>query len=158
MRRPAGCLVDQVTWAALSTRFCTCLYSRFFNQVPARQGLLSFDEPFQRLLTQGHGAAITYKNRRTGKIVAAGRMWAIRPDPRDPINGERLDPPAREEWSKSRSPTRRSSRGDRPLRRLTRPDVHPRFKAPPEKDLEGMTPMWKAVPLPAATVAAGGNC
>ena len=37
------------------------LYSRFFTKVLRDRGLLNFDEPFQRLLTQGMVQGITYK-------------------------------------------------------------------------------------------------
>lgn len=37
------------------------LYSRFFTKVLRDRGLLSFDEPFQRLLTQGMVQSLTYK-------------------------------------------------------------------------------------------------
>ncbi|MEL6501608.1 MAG: leucine--tRNA ligase, partial [Cyanobacteria bacterium J06623_1] len=38
------------------------LYSRFFTKVLRDRGLLDFDEPFKRLLTQGMVQGLTYKN------------------------------------------------------------------------------------------------
>jgi leucyl-tRNA synthetase len=52
------------------------LYSRFFTKVLRDRGLLGFDEPFQRLLTQGMVQGITYKNPATGKYIAPP-MWPI---------------------------------------------------------------------------------
>jgi leucyl-tRNA synthetase len=50
------------------------LYSRFFTKVLRDRGLLNFDEPFQRLLTQGMVQGLTYKNLKTGKYVTADRV------------------------------------------------------------------------------------
>jgi leucyl-tRNA synthetase len=44
------------------------LYSRFFTKVLRDRGLISIDEPFSRLLTQGMVQNITYKNPKTGKV------------------------------------------------------------------------------------------
>jgi leucyl-tRNA synthetase len=56
------------------------LYSRFFTKVLRDRGLLSFDEPFQRLLTQGMVQGLTFKNSKTGKYVPSDRAIASDPD------------------------------------------------------------------------------
>ncbi|MCT0219914.1 leucine--tRNA ligase [Synechococcus sp. CS-1329] len=109
------------------------LYSRFFTKVLRDRGLLSFDEPFQRLLTQGMVQAITYKNPQTGKYVAPADV-ADPSDPRDPIDGERLDT-FFEKMSKSKG------NGVDPAVVINRYGADTArmfilFKAPPEKDLE----------------------
>lgn len=45
------------------------LYSRFFTKVLRDRGLFNFDEPFQRLLTQGMVQGLTYKNTTTDKYI-----------------------------------------------------------------------------------------
>jgi leucyl-tRNA synthetase len=109
------------------------LYSRFFTKVLRDRGLLSFDEPFQRLLTQGMVQAITYKNPQTGRYVAPADV-ADPADPRDPIDGERLDT-FFEKMSKSKY------NGVDPAVVIDRYGADTArmfilFKAPPEKDLE----------------------
>ncbi len=109
------------------------LYSRFFTKVLRDRGLLSFDEPFKRLLTQGMVQAITYKNPQTGRYVAPADV-ADPADPRDPIDGERLDT-FYEKMSKSKS------NGVDPAEVIDRYGADTArmfilFKAPPEKDLE----------------------
>jgi leucyl-tRNA synthetase len=49
------------------------LYSRFFTKVLRDRGLLNFDEPFQRLLTQGMVQGLTYMNPTTGKWIPSAR-------------------------------------------------------------------------------------
>ncbi|MEA5400613.1 leucine--tRNA ligase [Synechococcus sp. BA-124 BA4] len=109
------------------------LYSRFFTKVLRDRGLLGFDEPFQRLLTQGMVQAITYKNPQTGRYVAPAEV-ADPTDPRDPIDGERLDT-FYEKMSKSKY------NGVDPAVVIDRYGADTArmfilFKAPPEKDLE----------------------
>ncbi len=109
------------------------LYSRFFTKVLRDRGLLSFDEPFQRLLTQGMVQAITYKNPQTGRYVAPADVTDPA-DPRDPIDGERLDT-FFEKMSKSKY------NGVDPAVVIDRYGADTArmfilFKAPPEKDLE----------------------
>nr|WP_265265666.1 leucine--tRNA ligase [Spirulina subsalsa] len=53
------------------------LYSRFFTKVLRDRGLLNFDEPFKRLLTQGMVQAMTYKNPETGKYVVPSQVTAV---------------------------------------------------------------------------------
>jgi leucyl-tRNA synthetase len=109
------------------------LYSRFFTKVLRDRGLLGFDEPFQRLLTQGMVQGITYKNPATGKYIAPADV-ADPSDPRDPVSGERLET-FFEKMSKSKY------NGVDPARVIDRYGADTArmfilFKAPPEKDLE----------------------
>ncbi len=109
------------------------LYSRFFTKVLRDRGLLGFDEPFRRLLTQGMVQGITYKNPHSGRYIAPADV-ADANDPRDPINGERLEV-FFEKMSKSKS------NGVDPAVVIDRYGADTArmfilFKAPPEKDLE----------------------
>ncbi|MCX5944878.1 MAG: leucine--tRNA ligase [Cyanobacteria bacterium] len=109
------------------------LYSRFFTKVLRDRGLLGFDEPFKRLLTQGMVQAITYKNPATGKYIAPADV-ADPTDPRDPLTGEPLET-FFEKMSKSKY------NGVDPAVVIDRYGADTArmfilFKAPPEKDLE----------------------
>ena len=109
------------------------LYSRFFTKVLRDRGLLSFDEPFSRLLTQGMVQGITYKNPHTGKYIAPADVTDP-DDPRDPISGDVLDT-FYEKMSKSKY------NGVDPAVVIDRYGADTArmfilFKAPPEKDLE----------------------
>lgn len=109
------------------------LYSRFFTKVLRDRGLLGFDEPFSRLLTQGMVQGITYKNPKTGKYIAPGDV-ADSTDPRDPITGDVLDT-FYEKMSKSKY------NGVDPAVVIDNYGADTArmfilFKAPPEKDLE----------------------
>ncbi len=109
------------------------LYSRFFTKVLRDRGLLSFDEPFSRLLTQGMVQGITYKNPHTGRYIAPAEV-ADPSDPRDPITGDGLDT-FYEKMSKSKH------NGVDPAVVIDRYGADTArmfilFKAPPEKDLE----------------------
>jgi len=109
------------------------LYSRFFTKVLRDRGLLGFDEPFKRLLTQGMVQAITYKNPASGKYIAPADV-ADANDPRDPVTGEPLET-FFEKMSKSKY------NGVDPARVIDRYGADTArmfilFKAPPEKDLE----------------------
>ena len=109
------------------------LYSRFFTKVLRDRGLLAFDEPFSRLLTQGMVQGITYKNPQTGKYIAPADV-ADPTDPRDPITGDVLDT-FYEKMSKSKY------NGVDPAVVIDRYGADTArmfilFKAPPEKDLE----------------------
>jgi len=53
------------------------LYSRFFTKVVRDRGLVSVDEPFKRLLTQGMVQGITYKNLKTGKYVIPENLYSL---------------------------------------------------------------------------------
>jgi len=109
------------------------LYSRFFTKVLRDRGLLGFDEPFQRLLTQGMVQGITYKNPHTGKYIAPADV-ADPTDPRDPVSGEVLET-FYEKMSKSKY------NGVDPAVVIDKYGADTArmfilFKAPPEKDLE----------------------
>jgi leucyl-tRNA synthetase len=109
------------------------LYSRFFTKVLRDRGLLSFDEPFQRLLTQGMVQGITYKNSHTGKYIAPADV-ADPSDPRDPVTGDPLET-FYEKMSKSKY------NGVDPAVVIDKYGADTArmfilFKAPPEKDLE----------------------
>jgi leucyl-tRNA synthetase len=97
------------------------------------RGLLGFDEPFTRLLTQGMVQGITYKNPHSGKYIAPADV-ADPSDPRDPITGQVLEV-FYEKMSKSKF------NGVDPAAVIDRYGADTArmfilFKAPPEKDLE----------------------
>ncbi len=109
------------------------LYSRFFTKVLRDRGLLGFDEPFSRLLTQGMVQGITYKNPSTGKYIPPADVTDSS-DPRDPVSGEMLDV-FYEKMSKSKA------NGVDPAVVIDKYGADTArmfilFKAPPEKDLE----------------------
>ncbi|MEM0979433.1 MAG: leucine--tRNA ligase, partial [Cyanobacteria bacterium P01_H01_bin.58] len=66
------------------------LYSRFFTKVLRDRGLLTVDEPFSRLLTQGMVQNITYKNPQTGKYIAIADIQDTE-KPVDPATGDALE-------------------------------------------------------------------
>ncbi|MBE9042167.1 leucine--tRNA ligase [Oscillatoriales cyanobacterium LEGE 11467] len=108
------------------------LYSRFFTKVLRDRGLLNYDEPFARLLTQGMVQATTYKNVTTGQYFAPSDI-----DPEDPTDPETGEPLSVffEKMSKSKY------NGVDPLPVLEKYGADTArmfilFKAPPEKDLE----------------------
>ena len=109
------------------------LYSRFFTKVLRDRGLLSFDEPFSRLLTQGMVQGITYRNPQTGKYISPADVADVN-DPRDPLTGDVLQV-SFDKMSKSKhngvDPTAVIDRYGADTARL-----FILFKAPPEKDLE----------------------
>jgi leucyl-tRNA synthetase len=109
------------------------LYSRFFTRVLRDRGLLGFDEPFGRLLTQGMVQGITYRNPHSGRYVAPADV-ADPTDPRDPIDGQPLEV-SYDKMSKSKY------NGVDPAAVIERYGADTArmfilFKAPPEKDLE----------------------
>ncbi|AGY59915.1 leucine--tRNA ligase [Gloeobacter kilaueensis] len=65
------------------------LYSRFFTKVLRDRGMLSFDEPFKRLLTQGMVQALSYQNPTTGEYIPVADV-ANPANPVDPRTGEAL--------------------------------------------------------------------
>ena len=111
------------------------LYSRFFTKVLRDRGLLNFDEPFTRLLTQGMVQGLTYMNpNKGGKDKWVPSALVNSQDPKDPKTGEPLQA-LYATMSKSKgngvSPTVAIAKyGADTLRMFTL------FKAPPEKDLE----------------------
>ncbi|MBE9069484.1 leucine--tRNA ligase [Leptolyngbya cf. ectocarpi LEGE 11479] len=109
------------------------LYSRFFTKVLRDRNLISIDEPFQRLLTQGMVQAITYKNPTTGKYIAPSDIANLS-EPKDPETGDPLQV-FYEKMSKSKY------NGVEPRVVLGKYGADTArmfilFKAPPEKDLE----------------------
>ncbi len=109
------------------------LYSRFFTKVLRDRGLLSFDEPFNRLLTQGMVQSKTYKNPRTDRYVIPDRITDPA-NPIDPDTGDALEV-VFEKMSKSKY------NGIAPGDVITKYGADTArmfilFKAPPEKDLE----------------------
>ncbi len=108
------------------------LYSRFFTKVLKDRGLLSFDEPFQRLLTQGMVQAITYKTAE-GKSIAATNITDL-DNPTDPETGD----PLQVSFTKM---SKSAFNGVPPAEVLAKYGADTArmfilFKAPPEKDLE----------------------
>ncbi|MFM7424027.1 MAG: leucine--tRNA ligase, partial [Elainella sp.] len=108
------------------------LYSRFFTKVLRDRGLLNFDEPFKRLLTQGMVQAAAYKNPKTGRYFGPGQLDLTAP--KDPETGEPLEV-VFEKMSKSKY------NGIDPEQVLGKYGADTArmfilFKAPPEKDLE----------------------
>jgi leucyl-tRNA synthetase len=109
------------------------LYSRFFTKVLRDRGLISIDEPFSRLLTQGMVQNITYKNPKTGKYIPIDQITDI-DHPVDPSTGDPLEG-FYEKMSKSKY------NGVAPQDVLSKYGADTArmfilFKAPPEKDLE----------------------
>lgn len=110
------------------------LYSRFITKVLRDRGLINFDEPFQRLLTQGMVQGLTYKNVQTGKYLTADQVVHNNGEYRDKVTQE---PVAifYEKMSKSKY------NGVDPEQVLAKYGADTArmfilFKAPPEKDLE----------------------
>ena len=108
------------------------LYSRFFTKVLRDRGLLNFDEPFKRLLTQGMVQSLTYKNPQTNKYIPSADV--DRNNAVDPETGDKLDV-FYEKMSKSKY------NGVAPEDVIADYGVDTArmfamFKAPPEKDLE----------------------
>ena len=109
------------------------LYSRFFTKVLRDRNLVSIDEPFQRLLTQGMVQAMTYKNPVTGKYITPASITDLNA-PKDPETGDPLQV-FYEKMSKSKY------NGVEPRVVLGKYGADTArmfilFKAPPEKDLE----------------------
>ena len=112
------------------------LYSRFFTKFLRDRGLLNFDEPFQRLLTQGMVQGLTYRNpSKSGKDQWIPSAQVTNPDqPTDPTTGEPLE---RIYATMSKS----KGNGVAPEDVIAKYGVDTArmfilFKAPPEKDLE----------------------
>jgi leucyl-tRNA synthetase len=111
------------------------LYSRFFTKVLRDRGLLNFDEPFQRLLTQGMVQGLTYMNPHKADKDKWVPFNLVDPqNPRDPQTGETLQL-VYATMSKSKG------NGVAPEDVIAKYGVDTArmfilFKAPPEKDLE----------------------
>ena len=108
------------------------LYSRFFTKVLRDRHLLNFDEPFQRLLTQGMVQGMTYLNPRTEQWIPAAEVDPA--DPKDPETGEALT-------AGYRTMSKSKGNGVAPEEVIGKYGVDTArmfilFKAPPEKDLE----------------------
>ena len=108
------------------------LYSRFFTKVLRDRGLLNFNEPFQRLLTQGMVQGLTYINPTTGKYIPSAEVNPA--DPKDPETGEKL-----EVSYKTMSKSKYNGVAPEEVIKKYGADTARMFilfKAPPEKDLE----------------------
>jgi leucyl-tRNA synthetase len=111
------------------------LYSRFFTKVLRDRGLINFDEPFQRLLTQGMVQGLTYLNpQKGGKDKWIPSHLVDSRDPRDPQTGEPLE---RVYTTMSKS----KGNGVAPEDVISKYGIDTArmfvlFKAPPEKDVE----------------------
>ncbi|MFB2969009.1 leucine--tRNA ligase [Aerosakkonema sp. BLCC-F183] len=111
------------------------LYSRFFTKVLRDRGLLNFDEPFQRLLTQGMVQGLTYTNpKKSGNAKYIPSNLVNPNDPKDPETGEPLEI-SYQTMSKSKY------NGVAPEQVINKYGADTArmfilFKAPPEKDLE----------------------
>ncbi|MFB2919742.1 leucine--tRNA ligase [Aerosakkonema funiforme] len=111
------------------------LYSRFFTKVLRDRGLLNFDEPFQRLLTQGMVQGLTYTNpNKSGNAKYIPSNLVNPNDPKDPETGEPLEI-SYQTMSKSKY------NGVAPEQVINKYGADTArmfilFKAPPEKDLE----------------------
>ncbi|PZU96878.1 MAG: leucine--tRNA ligase [Leptolyngbya sp.] len=141
------------------------LYSRFITKVLRDRGLVSCDEPFERLLTQGMVQNTAYKNPKTGKYVAPEDV-ADPAHPVDPQTGETLEV-FYEKMSKSKY------NGVDPKSVLAKYGADTArmfilFKAPPEKDLEWddadvegqfrfLNRVWRLVTEYIANVGANGG-
>ena len=111
------------------------LYSRFFTKVLRDRGLLNFDEPFKRLLTQGMVQGLTYMNPNKGgkdKWVPSSTV-----DPANPVDPDTGEPLELLYATMSKS----KGNGVAPEDVIAQYGVDTArmfvlFKAPPEKDLE----------------------
>ncbi|MBE9075889.1 leucine--tRNA ligase [Romeria aff. gracilis LEGE 07310] len=111
------------------------LYSRFFTKVLRDRGLLNFDEPFQRLLTQGMVQGLTYLNPKKADKDKWVPASSVDPeDPRDPTTG---DPLEMVYATMSKSKGNGVAPGDVIAKYgADTARMFILFKAPPEKDLE----------------------
>ncbi|MCS6812402.1 MAG: leucine--tRNA ligase [Cyanobacteria bacterium] len=111
------------------------LYSRFFTKVLRDRGLLNFDEPFLRLLTQGMVQGLTYMNpNKSGKDKWIPSHKVDPNDPKDPDTGEPLivsfQTMSKSKYNGVAPQTVLEKYGADTTRMFVL------FKAPPEKDLE----------------------
>ncbi len=109
------------------------LYARFLTRFLYRNGLISVNEPFKNLLTQGMVQGLTYKNPVSGKYIPSDCILD-QSNPIDPQSGEKLNVHY-EKMSKSKyngvDPESVIKKYGADTARM-----FVLFKAPPEKDLE----------------------
>jgi leucyl-tRNA synthetase len=111
------------------------LYSRFVTKVLRDRGLLNFDEPFKRLLTQGMVQGWTYMN--PNKSGNAQWIPSAEVDPKDPKDPETGEPLVGSYKTMSKSKYNGVSPDD-VINKYGADTARMfiLFKAPPEKDLE----------------------
>jgi len=111
------------------------LYSRFVTKVLRDRGLLDFNEPFTRLLTQGMVQGLTYMNpTKSGKDKWVPSALVDPKDPKDPKTGEPLQ-------ALFATMSKSKGNGVSPVEAIAKYGadtlrMFALFKAPPEKDLE----------------------
>jgi len=111
------------------------LYSRFVTKVLRDRGLLDFNEPFTRLLTQGMVQGLTYMNpNKSGKDKWVASALVDPKDPKDPKTGEPLQ-------ALFATMSKSKGNGVSPVEAIAKYGadtlrMFALFKAPPEKDLE----------------------
>ncbi len=111
------------------------LYSRFVTKVLRDRGLLNFDEPFTKLLTQGMVQGLTYMNpNKGGKDKWVPSALVDPKDPKDPKTGEPLQ-------ALFATMSKSKGNGVSPVAAIAKYGadtlrMFALFKAPPEKDLE----------------------
>ncbi len=109
------------------------LYARFFTKALYNNKLISINEPFTSLLTQGMVQGITYRNKKTNKYIPIDSI-SDRSKPIDPSTGDELEI-IYEKMSKSKyngvDPSTVINKYGADTARM-----FILFKAPPEKDLE----------------------
>lgn len=111
------------------------LYSRFVTKVLRDRGLLDFNEPFTRLLTQGMVQGLTYMNpNKSGKDKWVPSALVDPKDPKDPKTGEPLQ-------ALFATMSKSKGNGVSPVEAIAKYGadtlrMFALFKAPPEKDLE----------------------
>jgi leucyl-tRNA synthetase len=111
------------------------LYARFVTKFLRDQGLLSFDEPFKQLLTQGMVQGLTYRNPTTKKCIPSTLV-----DPANPHDPDTNEPLTVDYETMSKS----KYNGVAPAEVIGEYGADTArmfilFKAPPEKELEWAT-------------------